>query len=171
MRYEKIKVYEFNELSEESKERAIEKLWNINVDYEWWDCVYDDAENIGLKIKEFDLDRGSYVKGEFTISALEVASNIFREHGESCETYQTAVNFINEYEPVFSDYMNEQSENFENGDLEDKMLDMESEFLESLCEDYRIMLQREYEWRTSTDEIIKTIDANGYEFTKDGELF
>ena len=62
MRYEKIKVYEFNELSEEAKEKAIEKLWNINVDYEWWDCVYDDAENIGLKIKEFDLDRGSYVK-------------------------------------------------------------------------------------------------------------
>ncbi len=171
MRYEKIKVYEFNELSEEAKERAIEKLWNINVDYEWWDCVYDDAENIGLKIKEFDLDRGSYVKGEFTISAQEVASNIIRDHGESCETYQTAVNFINEYEPVFSDYMNEQSENFESGELEDKMLDMESEFLKSLCEDYRIMLQREYEWRTSTDEIIKTIDANGYEFTKDGKLF
>jgi hypothetical protein len=171
MRYEKIKVYEFNELSEEAKEKAIEKLWNINVDYEWWDCVYDDAENIGLKIKEFDLDRGSYVKGEFTISAQEVASNIIRDHGESCETYQTAVNFINEYEPVFSDYMNEQSENFESGELEDKMLDMESEFLKSLCEDYRIMLQREYEWRTSTDEIIKTIDANGYEFTKDGKLF
>ena len=171
MRYEKIKVYEFNDLSEEAKEKAIEKLWNINVDYEWWDCVYDDAENIGLKIKEFDLDRGSYVKGEFTISAQEVASNIIRDHGESCETYQTAVNFINEYEPVFSDYMNEQSENFESGELEDKMLDMESEFLKSLCEDYRIMLQREYEWRTSTDEIIKTIDANCYEFTKDGKLF
>lgn len=171
MRYEKIKVYEFNELSEEAKEKAIEKLWNINVDYEWWDCVYDDAENIGLKIKEFDLDRGSYVKGEFTISAQEVASNIIRDHGESCETYQTAVNFINEYEPVFSDYMNEQSENFESGELEDKMLDMESEFLKSLCEDYRVILQNEYDYRTSTEAIIETINANGYEFTEDGKLF
>ena len=171
MRYEKIKVYEFNELSEEAKERAIEKLWNINVDYEWWDCVYDDAENIGLKIKEFDLDRGSYVKGGFTISAQEVASNIIRDHGESCETYQTAVNFINEYEPVFSDYMNEQSENFESGELEDKMLDMESEFLKSLCEDYRVILQNEYDYRTSTEASIETINANGYEFTKDGKLF
>jgi len=171
MKYKKIKVYEFNELSEESKEKAIEKLWNINVDYEWWDCVYDDAENIGLKIKEFDLDRGSYVKGEFTISALEVASNIFREHGESCETYKTARLFMDEYEPVFSDYMNEQSENFESGELEDKMLDMESEFLKSLCEDYRIILQNEYDYRISTDEIIETINANGYEFTEDGKLF
>ena len=31
---------------EEVKEKAIEKNWDINVDYVWWDCTYDDAKTI-----------------------------------------------------------------------------------------------------------------------------
>ena len=50
-------VYKFDELDESTKQAAIEKLWDINVDYEWWEFTYEDAANIGLKITEFDLDR------------------------------------------------------------------------------------------------------------------
>lgn len=162
------KVYLFNELSEKAKQKVIEDNYDINVDYEWWYSIYEDAANIGLKITGFDIDRGSYCNGGFTLSANEVAANIFRDHGESCETYKTATEFMNEWQPVFAEYMTE-PENM--GELEDKMQDIEDDFLKSLCEDYLILLQNEYEYLTSEEAIIETIEANGYEFTQDGNGF
>ena len=50
-------VYTFEELSPEGQRKAIERYYDINVDHEWWRYTYDDAEDIGLKITEFDLDR------------------------------------------------------------------------------------------------------------------
>ena len=35
MRIRETKVYPFDELSEDVKEKAIEKLYDINVDHEW----------------------------------------------------------------------------------------------------------------------------------------
>ena len=64
----KTKVYKLNELSEEGKQAAIEKLYDINVDYEWYlmDDMYNEiAKEYGLEINMddicFDLDRGSYL--------------------------------------------------------------------------------------------------------------
>lgn len=65
MRIKEIKVYAFDELSDEAKDKAINKLYDINVGYEWWDSIYEDARNIGLEIESFDIDRGSFVKGHF----------------------------------------------------------------------------------------------------------
>ena len=87
------KVYRFDELTEEAKEKAIEKLWDINVDYEWWDCVFEDAKTIGLEITEFDIDRGSYCKGKWIEDAEDAARLILENHGEVCETYKDAINF------------------------------------------------------------------------------
>lgn len=171
MRTIRTKVYKFDELSEDAKQKAIEEFCNINVDYEWWDSVYYDAENIGLKITGFDIDRGSYCNGEFNLAAPEVAANIIREHGDMCETYKTASSFIEEWQPVFNNYMDENSEDYESRDSEDKLLELETEFLNSLLEDYRIILQNEYEYLTSEESIIETIQINEYEFKADGTLF
>ena len=57
----------------------------------------------------------------------------------------------------------------EYGDPED-LEDLNKEFLRSLCEDYRIILQKEYEYLTSEEAIIETIEVNEYEFTEEGEL-
>lgn len=162
-------LYTFDELTDKAKEKAIEKLWDLNVDHEWWDGVYDDAKNIGLKITEFDIDRGAYARGNFTISACEAAANILRDHGPNCETYKTAEKFLAEWQPIFDGYMLESSPEFESRESEEKMLDIESEFLESLLEDYRIILQHEYEYLTGEEAIKETIDANEYEFTVDGD--
>ena len=163
-------VYKFDELSEEAKEKAIERLADINVDYEWWNGVYEDAENIGLKIVEFDLDRGPYAKGVFKLSANEVAQNIINNHGDMTETYKTARGFMDQWEPVFSEYMDEKSEHYESRESEDKMMELEDEFLKSLCEDYRIILQHEWDYLVSEEAIRETIEANEYEFTEDGRI-
>ena len=56
MRTETINVYQFNELSDSQKQSVFDN-WRINgPDYEWWDCIYDDAKTIaalmGIEIKD-----------------------------------------------------------------------------------------------------------------------
>lgn len=169
MRTIETKAYTFSELSEDAKQKAIESLYDINVNYEWWEFIYEDAERVGLRITGFDLDRGLHASGGLTLSALEVAQNILNEHGEKCETYKIAQDFLHEHAPIFSDYMNEESKNYESKELEDDMTYLEDEFTKDLLNGYASMLQREFEHLTSEEVIAQTIEANGYEFTEDGQ--
>ena len=36
-------IYTWDELNDEQQSKAIEKLWDLHVDYGWWDGVYEDA--------------------------------------------------------------------------------------------------------------------------------
>jgi len=166
-------VYNFSELSEEAKEKAISYLSDINVDHDWFDYIYDDAKNIGLEITEFDLDRASYAKGNFMYDAKYTADNIIREHGAHCDTAKTAQDYLvtlkTETDKVLSEYSNKECPE----DYLDDFLDTEdidAEFLRSLLEDYRIMLSKEYDYLTSEAAIIETIEANEYEFLDNGKL-
>jgi hypothetical protein len=168
MRTVRTKVYQFSELDESAKEKAIDSYYDINVDYDWYESTYEDAANIGLKITSFDIDRGSYCKGEFQLSPHEVAANIIRDHGEGCKTNKTAQIFldgVNSVEPT------EGEEYGEGEEYENKMMELEDDFLKSLCEDYLKMLRNDYEYQTSKEAIIETIEANEYEFTKEGKPF
>lgn len=155
MRIKETKVYPFDELSEDAQEKAIENLWDINLDYEWWECTFEDAKNVGVVITEFELDRGSYCKGTIE-DAIDTARAILKEHGDTCETWQTAKDF---HDIVAKD--GEDTEDYES---------LCSEFTYSILEDYRIMLQKEYESRYTEDAIVETINANEYEFTENGQL-
>lgn len=68
MKQHTITTYSFNELSQEAQETAkFENLRNLNVDYEWYGFIYDDAEQIGLRITAFDLGvRDMTLEGSFT---------------------------------------------------------------------------------------------------------
>ncbi len=164
MRTKTVNLYKFNELSEEAKEKAIEKLYDINVNYEWWESTHDDAENIKLKITGFDIDRGSYCNGHFIETATETAELIKVAHGKECETYKTATRFLNDLNELTS-----KEEDIETVS-EDKIEALEDEFLKSLLEDYRIILEKEYEYLTGKEAIVETIEANEYEFNEDGEI-
>jgi hypothetical protein len=170
-------VYNFDELTESQQDKAIEKLYDINIDYEWYDGIYEDAEQIGLKITSFDIDRASYCNGEFLELAEEVAELILRNHGAHCETYQTAKSFLDEVKPLielrdnFADDDNTSEEEYKNFDNNtEKIEELEEDFLKLLCEDYRIMLSKEYDYQTSREAIIETIHANEYEFDENGNI-
>ena len=173
MRIKETKVYPFDELSEEAKEKAVQGLWDINLFYEWWESIYDDALSARLKLTEFELDRGAYCRGEFIENAEDTAATIIENHGESCETHKTATLYVYESELLFIEYpVQLDEEGFdENEDMrESEQADIDAEFLKSILEDYRIMLQKDYEYLGSEDAIIETIKANEYEFTEDGKL-
>lgn len=166
MRTIRTKIYKFDELNDKAKQKVIDQHSDINVSYNWWEGVYDDAKEIGLKIEEFDLDRADYCHGNFILAANEVAQNIFNNHGEVCNTYKTAEKFMGEWQPVFNEYIQK-----EGTQLEEKLMDIEKDFLTNLLEDYKKMLKEDYEYQISDEAIIETILANDYEFTADGIIF
>jgi len=174
MRIKETKVYRFAELSDEAKETAIERMADINVDYEWWDGEYEDAAQIGLKITEFDLDRNRHCKGCFAEDAEDTANKIIAQHGASCTTHETATQYIKERAELVKKYSDGVNTNIvhEDNDFEfDAECDeLDAEFLKSILEDYSIILQKQYEHLMSETAILETIEANDYEFTVDGHL-
>lgn len=174
MKTKTITLYSFDELSEESKEKAINNLSTINVDFEWWESIYEDAQRIGLKITGFDLDRHRHATGNFIESATECADKILKEHGKECETYKTAKQFISDRDSLVAKYSDgiEKDKVEEGKEFEfDKECDeLENEFLRSLLEDYSLMLQKESEYLQSREAIEETIKANECFFTESGDL-
>lgn len=169
-----VEAYTFEELSEKAKEKALRKLSNINLDYQWWNDQYEDAANIGLKLTAFDLDRNKHAEGFFLFnSATKVADKIMSEHGNQCETYKTAFNFLNERDALvrkFSDGANFDIVTEENAyEFDQECDELEEQFLEDLLSDYSDILQKQYEHLYSDEAIIETIEANAYEFTEEGE--
>lgn len=161
-------LHKFDEWSDDAKDKAIEKLWDINVDYDWWQWTYDDAEEIGLKITGFDLDYRS-CEGNFINTAEYTAKNIIENHGDTCETYKDAQNYLKDLEIAIAKNLKENAD----CDYPEDYLDTEeidNDFLKELLEDYRIMLQKEWYYLTSREAIIETIEANEYEFDEDGNL-
>jgi hypothetical protein len=155
----KYKVYKFEELCEDAQQKAMERIAEFQTDYEWWDSVYDDAKTIGLKITGFDLDHHN-ITGKLTEYAEDVAKAIKENHGKDCETYKTAEAYLKEYKELKPDT---------DGGIDSEAID--AEFEHSLLEDYRIMLQHEYEYLESKEAILETIKANDYQFTEDGSIF
>ena len=166
-----INLYSFDELSEAAKQKAIENNLYVNVNYDWYSYIYENAKNIGLEITGFDIDRNRHATGTFITSVCEVAQNIINEHCETCETYKTATKFLEEWQPAFNDYLDETHDDYESKDAEDTMIELEEDFLKSLLEDYSIILQDEYDYLQSDEAIIDTIRANDYLFTQDGKIF
>jgi len=160
-----INIYSFNELSEKAKEKVLGKLCGINVNYGWWEFTYEDAENIGLKITSFDIDRNRHATGKLLISFSEVTDNILKNHGKKCETYKTAEKYRSWWNEAFNKYEENETE-----DGKEELNEIEQDFLKDLLEDYSIILQNEYEYLCSDEAIIETIEANQYEFTEDGNL-
>ena len=63
----------------------------------------------------------------------------------------------------------DENEEFESEWQLDENLDkLDQEFLLSLCEDYRIMFNKEIEYQESNEYVDENIRINEYEFTKEG---
>lgn len=152
MRTVRTKIYKFSELADNAKAKAVSNLWASNVDFEWWESVYEDANRAGLEITEFDIDRG-IIRGCFNSTPSKVVESILKEHGPVCDTYKTAERYKNSFT--------------ENGNS----IEVETVFLSDILGDYLKMLREEYDYRISETAIIETIEGNSWEFTQDGSLF
>jgi hypothetical protein len=174
MRTVRTKVYKLNELTPDARQKAIEHFSDVNVNFDWWEYIYQDAGYIGITITEFDLDHG-IISGKLTNSLTDSCELIMANHGESCETYKTAKAYLAEWAKLVKEHSDgvETDKVCKDKEYEfDELVDeLENQFRLSLLQDYRIMLQHEYDYQTSEAAIVETILANEYEFTKDGKQF
>ena len=148
-----ITVFQFSELSERAKERARDWFRQGALDYEWWDSVFEDAKTVGIVITEFDLGHGT-IKGRLTIDAASCARRIIKEHGPTCDTHKTALEYLPGLEAERSDPDDPQK--------------VAEEFEQQILECYLIMLRHEEEFLTSDEQVDESITANEYEFLENG---
>jgi len=166
------KVYSFNELSVSAQENALSNLYNINL-YEWWEFTYEDAKNVGLEIKEFDIDHQECY-GVLEDSMNNSIDLIMSNHDAESPTYALAFSYRMKWDELvakYSDGVNTSEVHEDNIDQFDQDADeLGKDFRSDLCAEYLSILKKEYEYQTSREAIVETIEANEYEFTEDGKL-
>lgn len=143
-------LYQFDELSDAAKEKARDWYREGVFDYDWWDFFYEDAENIGLKIEGFDINRRT-IGGHLINSVGATCALIIANHGASCDTYKLA-------QCVYR---------YKNDPMTKPMRKEDFEY--ALLQEYLSMLTKEAEHLQSAEAIDENIQANEYEFTIDGK--
>lgn len=159
-------VYTFEELSDSAQDKVISNNYDINVDYDWYSYLYDDAEAIGLKITEFDTAR-HIIKGRLTDHIDGVIPNILKNHGEQTTTYQCALEFKAKLDKIEESYNNNNNDD----EFTDARVELETEFCLHLLECYLSLLRKEYYYQTSKEAIKNTLIANECLFLIDGKPF
>lgn len=168
-------VYEFKELSDKAKAQALESHYHDNVSHDWWEYTYEDAGSVGLKITGFELDRGQSIDIAFCDTENGTADLILKNHGKDCGTHKVAKSFIEAYKELVATHSDGIDTDMvcegKEGEFDDLCDELESELLKDLGNEYLAILQREYEYLTSDQVIIESIESNEYEFTEDGAQY
>ena len=164
MRTIEIKVYKFEELDKQTKEKVIDNYRYINVeDTFWYDFIKEDFNRLGLEIQAFDLDRGNYAK-IYIDNFEDTSKNIIEEFGDSVPIKQTAKNYIDEYNKIQANFK-------EDEDIERELEILDEEYQKEYSDDILSYLRAEYEYQITDEAIIETIKANDYDFTTNGKIY
>lgn len=183
-------LYNYDELPEDIKEKVINNLYDINVDYNWWD--FDGhtgftAKEIKryrldinhctdlLKFKEmyFDLDRGSYIQfvdaefvhDETARKFLGIPKRLWEEtnfiiNDQPYRETNTRLEYEPGYARDYKDFTPKQEE------ILDRAVERFADKIHQALSD----LRHEWEYRTSRKAIEETIECKEYTFNLDGEI-
>ena len=197
MRTITINVYSVSELPEDTKQKVLDKFRDINVDYEWWDCIYYDFKEQAIK-EGFDIDRmyfsGFWSQGDgamFEYSNLN--DKLLEDFISTLDLSEMRKNWIRNNIYISGNgkhrghYYHENSCDhniyweIDNGDLhwstnfyqwlESFSSDFEDFVIDrykDLCYSLYNSLEAEYEYLKSDQMVQETIEANEYEFDING---
>lgn len=200
MRIKETKVYQYEELSDKAKEKARDWYREDNLDYEWWDFIFDDANTIATALG-FDLATkrdnpaiyfsGFYSQGDGacfagTYRAENVKPADFHAHvGETesnkpiREIAEGFFTFAKEHPTFYAKiehtgrYSHEYSVSYDCYEEIEINIDTEEKF-KSLCRSFMQwiyeQLEHEHDWLQADKQIEESIIANGYEFTEEGRI-
>ena len=179
-------VYKFSELSEEAREKALIQLYDINVFHDWYRDELDYyatqwEEEYGITFKPedvcFDLDnrRSLYFHG----NSIEVVNQEkfikYHKLGRQLRYREVRFDFDTHYYGGGDGRTSLEMTIYDDDDIKQRPeLDLPVDFddwFRSICEDLISDLRKQYEYITSEEAIIETIEINDYGFTEDGELF
>jgi hypothetical protein len=180
-------LYTFAELSESAQQRAIEKLWDLNVDYAWYESTYETIQTAGqcmgidCTVKGFDLDRGQSIdlRGRYTYRkawraalAHEFGGDTLAELGgigEELQKVQRRAFYLASAE-LRRPYMFDGTRYDVDRDIGADVTDDLTDALRSFEHWAWRLLRDEYEYLTSAEAIKEMIEANKYEFDEAGNL-
>ena len=190
------KAYKFNELSEDAKEKAIQNLYDINVDYEWYEFEIDDFKEeiskYGIDFDEkkvyFSLDRDNYLyfdKAWISDKKL-LLKKLKKDWDIKSWDYKKVLKHIDEIEFTIDKNLYGGSSGRNNVNIDDyseanklnlfisdyliKYGDIDNWFYTEITQELKVRLNKSYDYLTSEESIIETIETNDYEFTEEGEL-
>lgn len=190
----------FQDLTEEAQAAALDKLRDINVEFDWWTCSYeyfvDICSSFGLDIYKiyfsgfWSQGDGASFEGDFEWKEPDfskipdaIASSVqtLKEQSALVRTYDSDSYLIVGISQSGT-YYHENTMSFEvtfydSGDDDDveameMLLDEEGikDAFRDIARWFYSCLEDEYEYLTSDEAIKETIDANDYEFDEDGNL-
>jgi hypothetical protein len=191
------KLYSFAELSEEAKKTALEKLQDINIDYEWWDQDYEDYTMIGA-LMGITIDKiyfsgfssqgdGACFEGKYhyqkgaikklsehcpkETTVFYIARQLNKLQRENHNALRATVKHSGHYYHKYETEIDVTDSNEETNEfINISIEDKIIELLRDFMEWIYRQLEKEYNYRTSEKAIIETIEANEYEFLANGEL-
>lgn len=175
MRKIEVNLYEFEELSAEAKEKAIEKNRTINVDFDWWDWIYEGMSEIGVKINSFDI---YYKTIDITIEDSQyTAEKAIENYNEGMEVVKISKQFIKDRDALIKRLG--EGNDIAGYSVKEEFIDEYDEEIEYLEEEYRKEMAEEilswliedYEYLQTDEAIAETLIANEYEFTEDGTIY
>ena len=165
-----IQAYQFDELDKQTQQKIIKNHYDINVRHDWWDLVYEEFKQVEIIIKGFDLYRKEI---EIEIySSYEETANLIMSYGFNTteQIYIATKKFLKDRNNLFKKYgQNDKiKEDFYN-DYDNEMYAIEDDFHCSLQNEILRQLNNEYDYYSSHEAIIDTIEVNEYLFTKEGK--
>ena len=181
-----IQLYKFNELSKESKEKALKNYSNINENMDYDYIIYEAVRELttagflNAKIEYsgfwsqgdglcFDatIDVSKFAE---TSNEKRIAKLIFDGSIEEFTIEKTS--FANHYSHEKTRYIDHSKTGRENIDkvmetLENKIESIRLQF----CNKFYNTLEDAYDYDNSEEAIIETFDMNDYDFTENGKIY
>ena len=191
-------LYQFDELSDDAKQHAIKKLYDINVEHDWWDCTYDTIKTagacLGIRIDDIYFSgfcsqgdgaclEGNYyyrkgwraaLRAEFggdTLAELKRIGQWLQDvQREAFYSLTAAVKHSGHYYHELSTTVIVEDMRHSYGyTTESREADVTEALRDFMQWSYQL-LRHEYDYLTSEEAIIETIEANAYEFDENGNL-
>lgn len=179
MRIEEVKVFTFDELSEDAKEKARYWYREGGLDYEWWDFSFEEFRNelldIGVETDTFWFalppDRADFLIANRP--SIVDPKKLLKASGVDLRT--KAARAVLNYEADLSIGTNQygsgshQSHYVEADD--DDIAEKVEEFFTDKLHNFKKRLEDEQDYLYSDESIDESIRINEYEFTEDGERY
>lgn len=175
MRTIEVKLYQFEELSAEARENAIEKNRFTNVEHDWWDWFDEGMDEIGIKVNSFDVYYGNI--GITIEDSEQTAIKAIEEYPEKNEIVKISKQFIADRDALVKRLG--EGNNIDGYSVKEEFIDEYDEEIERLEEQYRreiakeiiTWLREDYEYLQTDEAVAETLIANDYEFTEKGEIY
>lgn len=183
MRTEQIKLYKIDELSEEAKEKALNKCVEINLERgDWYEFIYEgfeeELQKAGLETKlnnaEWDLYKGRYFKFDKIYvkdwkRLLEQADCLKHLISLALDSEFDIDIAINGNEADVKINCDDESKQEEINSVEEKIGKDLSGFIERLAYNFWKQLNDGYSYSISDEAVTETLRINEYEFKENGD--